>query len=372
MDSRIRQLAKNLIHYSVALKKGENIHISATNAETFSLAEALIEEAYAVGAHPYYTLNNSRVFRACMMNVGEEQLFFEEEQSLELIQRMQAYIGFSAIENQFESSDIPAEKRKILASIFKSSRDYRVKHTKWCVLHWPTSAMAQAAEMPTVEFEDFYFDVCLLDYAKMSIAMDALVDLMDRTNMVLIKDCNDTNLAFSINGIPASKCDGKFNIPDGEVFTAPVRDSVWGEVHFNTPAIYEGRRFGGITLVFEAGKIVEAMCEQGSEKLLNEILDRDEGARYVGEFALGMNPLVKRPMLNILFDEKISGSFHFTPGACYDEAPNGNDSQIHWDMVCVQTPEFGGGEIWFDGILIRKDGRFVLPELECLNPEYLV
>jgi len=376
MDPRIKLLAEKLINYSVSLKPGENIKISAANAGAFPLAEALINEAYDVGANPHVSLSDSLVSRAQMMKVGREQLEFEAKQELELIQRMQAYIGFSAVNNQFEASDIPVEKKQMLSHIFKPAHDYRVKHTKWCVLRWPTPAMAQAAEMSSEAFEDFYFNVCLLDYAKMSKAMDALIELMNRTKQVNIYSPYNppavTILEFSIENIPAIKRDGKFNIPDGEVFTAPVRDSVHGHIYFNTPTLYEGQRFGGIRLTFRDGKIIKAVCEQGSEKILNEILDRDEGARYIGEFALGVNPLVKRPMLNTLFDEKIMGSFHLTPGQCYDEAPNGNDSQIHWDMVCIQTPEYGGGEIWFDHVLIRKDGLFVLPELECLNPEYLI
>jgi len=306
-----------------------------------------------------------------LKRVTREQLELEEKNFLEFLQQMQAYIGFSARENIFEMSDVPKEKMKLVSEIDKPSTDYRVKHTKWCVLRWPTFGMAQSAEMSSEAFEDFYYKVCLLDYAKMSKAMDALVDLMNKTDKVHILGVG-TDLNFSIKGIPAIKCDGKFNIPDGEIFTAPVRDSVNGRIYFTAPTIEESKRFGGISLLFQDGKIISATCEQGSQESLNEILSRDEGARYVGEFAIGVNPYIDKAMLNILFDEKIAGSFHFTPGACYDEAPNGNDSQIHWDMVCIQTLEYGGGEIYFDGILVRKDGCFVLPELLALNPENLI
>jgi aminopeptidase len=159
------------------------------------------------------------------------------------------------------------------------------------------------------------------------------------------------------------------NIPDGEVFTAPVRDSVNGVIHFNCPTIYRGTTHNDIRLTFRDGKIIEA-TSTATDKL-NEVLNADEGARYVGEFAIGFNPYCTRPMKDILFDEKIAGSIHFTPGACYDEASNGNKSDIHWDMVMRQTPDAGGGEIWFDNRLIRKEGRFVVEELAALNPENL-
>lgn len=371
MDPRIRQLAKNLIANSVCLQADESILIQANNAGSFLLVEALVDEAYAVGAKPFARMGDMRVARAYLRHATQEQLEFSEKQFMEMIQRMQAYISFSAVENMFENCDVPKDKLKMAGEIGRPSLNYRVEHTKWCVLRWPTPGMAQSAEMSSEAFEDFYFNCCLLDYGKMSRAMDALVALMQRTDKVHILG-KETNLEFSIKGIPAIKCEGKRNIPDGEVYTAPVKESVNGVIYFTAPTIYESKRFGGVRLIFKDGRILAATCEQGDEKAMDEILNRDPGARYVGEFAIGVNPYITKAMLNILFDEKIAGSFHFTPGACYkDEAPNGNNSQIHWDMVCIQTPEYGGGEMYFDGVLVRKDGRFVLPELEGLNPENL-
>jgi aminopeptidase len=228
--------------------------------------------------------------------------------------------------------------------------------------------MAQLANTSTEAFEDFYFDVCNLDYAKMSEAMDPLVDLMNKTDVVQIKGPG-TDLTFSIKDIPAIKCAGNYNIPDGEVFTAPVKDSVNGTITYNTPSPYQGYTFENVKLTFKDGKIVEATANDTDR--INRIFDTDEGARYIGEFAIGVNPYILHPMQDILFDEKIDGSFHFTPGQCYDEAANGNKSAIHWDMVNIQRPDYGGGEMYFDGVLIRKDGRFVIPELDGLNPENL-
>ena len=199
-------------------------------------------------------------------------------------------------------------------------------------------------------------------------AMDPLKELMERTDKVHIV-APGTDLRFSIKDIPTVKCAGQMNIPDGEVYTAPVKNSVNGVLSYNTPTIYDGTTFENIRLEFKNGKIIKATGSD-TEKL-NHILDSDEGARYIGEFALGLNPFILKPMKDILFDEKIMGSFHFTPGNSYDEAPNGNSSQVHWDMVCIQTSECGGGEIWFDDTLIRKDGMFIPEELQPLNPENL-
>ena len=237
------------------------------------------------------------------------------------------------------------------------------------MLRYPNPALAQLAERATEDFADFYFQVCTLDYARMSKAMDPLVELMNKTDQVRITGPG-TELTFSIKDLPAVKCDGGRNIPDGEVYTAPVKDSVNGVIQYNTGTMRSGALLKNIRFEVKDGKIVEATCE-GDEGKLNEALDIDEGARCFGEFALGVNPYITKPMLDTLFDEKIGGSFHLTPGNAYESAFNGNKSALHWDIVLIQTSEWGGGEIHFDGKLIRKDGLFVLPELEGLNPENL-
>jgi aminopeptidase len=229
--------------------------------------------------------------------------------------------------------------------------------------------MAQQAGMSTEAFEDFYFKVCTLDYARMTPGMKVLADLMKKTDRVHIKGPG-TDLRFSIKGIGAQPCGGLRNIPDGEVFSCPVKDSVEGHVQYNAPTVYLGASFDNIRLAFRKGRVVEATAN--NTKRLNEILDSDAGARYIGEFAIGFNPHILEPMRDILFDEKIAGSFHFTPGQAYEGVGNGNKSQVHWDMVCIQRPEYGGGEIWFDDKLIRKDGLFVPKALQKLNPAYLL
>lgn len=283
------------------------------------------------------------------------------------MEKMQAYILIDGTHNINELSDVPDEQLKLSASFSKAVRQVRLQK-KWVYLRYPNPAVAQLANKSTEAFEQFFFDVCTMDYAKMAKAMLPLKELMEKTDRVKIIGPG-TELTFSIKGIPAVLCAGDKNIPDGEVFTSPVRDSVNGVITFNTPSPYQGFTFEDVRLEFVNGKIVNASAND--TKRLEGILDTDEGARYIGEFAIGVNPFIREPMKDILFDEKIDGSFHFTPGQCYDDASNGNNSNIHWDMVMIQRPEYGGGEIWFDDRLVRKDGRFVLPELEPLNPENL-
>jgi aminopeptidase len=271
-----------------------------------------------------------------------------------------------------EQSIVPGEQMKLAARTYSKPVHFeqRVNHTKWCVLRWPSPSMAQLAGKSTEEFEDFYFKVCCIDYAKMDAACAPLKARMQRADKVHIKGPGETDLTFSIKGIGVIPCCGEYNIPDGECFTAPVRDSVNGVLQYNTPTVYNGQSFENIRFVFKNGKIVEATC-QGDSKKLNEILDTDEGARYIGEFAIGFNPHITHAMKDILFDEKVAGSFHFTPGRCYETTENHNRSEIHWDLVCIQRAEFGGGTISFDGEVIRKDGLFVPADLHALNPDKL-
>ncbi|RFU68742.1 aminopeptidase [Peribacillus saganii] len=368
-DPRISQLAKNLINYSVKLQKGEKVLIENFGLQR-ELVTALVKEAYAAGGYPFVSLKDAQVDRSLLLGAQEEQFNMIADFEAQVMSKMDAYIGLRSGDNINEQADVPAEKMAIQGNTImrKVHREIRVPKTKWVVLRYPTSSMAQLAKMSTEAFEDFYFDVCNLDYGKMSEAMDSLVELMDRTDRVRITGPG-TDLSFSIRDIKAIKCAGELNIPDGEVYTAPVRDSVNGVITYNTPSPYQGFTFENVKLTFKDGKIIDAAANDTER--INKIFDTDEGARYIGEFAIGVNPYILNPMQDILFDEKIDGSFHFTPGQCYDEASNGNDSNIHWDMVNIQRPEYGGGEIYFDDVLIRKDGRFVLPELEKLNPENL-
>jgi len=369
MDQRLQSFAKIIARYSTTVQPGEKVLIHCVGTAPEPLVRALIKETYEAGGLPFVRRSDPRTERELLLRATREQL--ETRAALELaeMKEMQVYIGIRGGDNINELSDVPAEMQRLSAEIMRPVTQYRVDHTKWVVMRYPNGSMAQSASMSQDAFEDFYFKVCSLDYGRMSLAMDRLVALMERTDKVHIRG-KGTDLHFSIKGIPAIKCDGKMNLPDGEVFTAPVRDSVNGQITFNCPAVYQGTTYEHISLIFNDGKIVNATASDTDR--LNHVLDTDEGARYIGEFAIGVNPYILKPMKDTLFDEKIMGSFHFTPGECYEEASNGNQSAIHWDLVCIQTPEYGGGEIYFDGVLVRKDGRFVLPELEDLNPERLM
>lgn len=368
-DPRLQKLADVLIHHSVNLQANENVLIEAIGIPD-PLVSALIRTAAAAGARPYVWIKDNRLTRDLLLNGSAAQLKLVGEMELNWMKQMDAYIGIRGGLNVNELSDVPREKMKLYQDqvLIPVHFQERVNNTKWVILRYPNASFAQQAGKSTEAFEDFFFDVCTMDYANMARAMAPLQKLMEATDQVHITGPG-TDLRFSIKGIPAIGCAGTHNIPDGEVFTAPVRDSVNGHISYNTATIYQGVTFSDIYLRFENGKVVEAKGDK-TEKL-NEILDTDEGARYIGEFAIGFNPYVTYPMLDILFDEKIAGSFHFTPGQAYEDAFNGNRSAVHWDMVMRQTEDAGGGEIYFDNRLIRKNGLFVLPELEGLNPENL-
>ncbi len=369
-DPRIQALARSLIRYSVDLQPGERLLIDNIGNEV-PLCRALIKEAYAAGGLPFVTITNNQLQAILLAQASEEQLCLQAEWELARMKSMQAYIGIRASDNVSELSGVSSEHMaRYMQQLWRPVHsEQRVKHTKWCILRYPSSSMAQLAGLSTEAFEDFYFNVCNLDYSRMSRAMDRLVVAMERTDRVRIV-AQGTDLSFSIKGIPAIKCDGRINIPDGEVYTAPIRDSVNGFITYNCPAVYQGVTFENIRFEFLDGKIIRATANNSQR--LNMILDTDDGARYIGEFAIGFNPYIDFPMKDTLFDEKIRGSLHFTPGRCYDQASNGNQSAIHWDLVLIQRAEYGGGEIWFDNELIRKDGFFIPGELQCLNPENLV
>ncbi len=368
-DSRIIEFSEKLVQYSTNVQPGEHVLIEAFDVNN-SLVRSIVKEVHKAGAFPHVNLRDNQVLRGLLMNATEEQMNQWAEIDLNQMEKMDAYIGIRGSSNINELSDVPDAKMALYNQIYKTKvhSTQRVKHTKWVVMRYPNESMAQLSSMSTEAFEDFYFDVCTMDYAKMSESMDALVDRMNQADSVRIVS-PDTNLSFSIKDIPAVKCAGERNIPDGEVFTAPVKDSVNGVITYNTPSPYNGFVFEDVQLTFENGKIIDA--EANDTERLNQILNTDEGARFIGEFAIGVNPFIREPMKDILFDEKIDGSFHFTPGQAYDDAPNGNDSSVHWDLVLIQRPEYGGGEIWFDDELIRKDGKFVPEALQALNPENL-
>ncbi|MDW8050870.1 MAG: aminopeptidase [Armatimonadota bacterium] len=374
IDARWQKLADILVHHSVRVQPGERVLIEAFDMPPEFVA-LLVRTIHAAGGEAIVDIKQTPVLRALYQNASLEQIQFIAGLERARMEQVQGYIGLRGAPNFAEMSDIPQAQMQLVRQHWwvPVHQEVRVPKTKWVVLRWPTPGMAQAANMSTEAFEDFYFTVCTLDYAQMARAVEPLVELMQRTREVRIVGPG-TDLRFSIEGIGVVPCTGEHNIPDGECFTAPVRDSVEGTITINTNSVYEGNLYRNIQFTLRKGKIVEATCADdgdrpgvGNPRKLNAILDSDEGARYIGEWSLGFNPHLRYPMNDTLFDEKIAGSFHFTPGNAYGEADNGNRSQIHWDLVVIQRPEFGGGEIYFDGVLVRKDGQFTLPELQALN-----
>lgn len=371
MDDRIKTLAANLVNYSMKVKKGDKVYIHYVGEATTGLAKQLVKEVYTAGGVPFVHYTDTTLQREILLNCTECQMSLMAKIDAAEMEAMDCYVGIRGTDNISELADVPSEKMGLYETYYMTPvhHDVRVKKTRWVVLRYPNPSMAQLANMSKEAFEEFYFKVCNLDYAKMGESMKNLIEYMNHTDRVRITGPG-TDLSFSVKNIPAIPCDGDRNIPDGEVYTAPVKNSINGTLSYNAPAVFQGFTYENIRFVFENGKIIEATANDTTR--INSVLNTDDGARYIGEFAIGVNPYILKPMKDTLFDEKIMGSFHFTPGNCYTEAPNGNSSAIHWDLVCIQTPEYGGGEIYFDDVLIRKDGRFVVKELECLNPENLV
>ncbi len=364
-DPRYQKLAEQVVAYSVRVQAGEHVNLRMQDIPDAMVVE-LIRAVRKCGGYPHLELSHGALHREMSRGAEEAQYELEGRYRMQRAQDMQASIAFYNDINSFEASDVPPDRMKLIGRCLKPALDFTCNHRKWVVLAWPSPSMAQAAGMSTEAFEDFYFRCCLADYKSLKKGMERLKSLMEATDEVRITGPG-TDLRFSIKNIPAIVCAGECNIPDGEVYTAPVRDSVNGVLSYNAPSVYNGIPFDGLSFTFKDGKITKAHCN-GNEKKLSALLDTDPGARYIGEFALGVNPYILHPMRDILFDEKIAGSFHFTPGQCYDEAPNGNESSIHWDLVCIQREDYGGGEIYFDGKLVRRNGLFVDPELMTLNP----
>ncbi|MBC7808814.1 MAG: aminopeptidase [Akkermansiaceae bacterium] len=368
-DSRFQILARLLVTHSINVQPGEKVLVENTDVPT-EFTVALIEAIGEVGGLSLVITHQQQVLRSLIKNATEEQMKTIGDIETVRMEAVQCYIAVRGTYNSSEYSDLPGDNMAIYEKQWwhRVHSKIRVPKTKWVVLRWPHPSMAQSAGMSTEAFEDFYFRVCGgVDYKQMERAVEPLQQLMASTDRVRITGPG-TDLSFSIKGIGAIPCTGHRNIPDGECFTAPVRDSVNGTLQYNCDTVYRGTVFSGVRFRFANGKIIEADAGGNTAKL-NALLDSDEGARYIGEWSLGFNPFVTIPMRDTLFDEKIAGSFHMTPGNAYDIADNGNKSQIHWDMVCLQDAKNGGGKIYFDDVLIRENGIFTLPELQSLNPE---
>ncbi|MDR1782313.1 MAG: aminopeptidase [Bacilli bacterium] len=364
-DERISKLASQLVNYSIDVKENEVVRIIAHDFETKPLVKELIKELTKQKAIAIVEFNDDEVSALQQLNTNEKRLQLTSKWELEKTIDMDAMILIRGKANEYELAKVPTKITKQISLANKEAQNIRVNERKWVLLNYPTNMYANKAKMAYDDYQDFFYDVMLVDYPQMKKDCIVLKELMDRTDKVRIVGPN-TDLSFSIKGINAVICAGEHNVPDGEVYSAPVKDSVNGHIQYNTISFTNGLEFNNVYLEIEDGKIIKATSSINNDKI-NDIFDGDEGSRYFGEFSLGLNPKINHPMGDILFDEKIYGSLHLTPGQAYEDADNGNRSILHWDLVCIQTKEYGGGEIYFDDVLIRKDGEFVIEELKKLN-----
>ena len=365
MKDKIEVLASTIINHSIKVNRNENVRITCETMEPMPLVKELVRLINKKGANVEVSFFDPMLKALINKGTTPRKLSLLKELEEVEVTKFDSFIRIYCNQGDYMDSIVPDEITKSIGEALKKYRDIRVNEKKWVLLNYPSKVDAQKAKMAYDEFANFSFDAMCYDYEAMSKDLKPLKELMEKTDKVRLTG-NGTDITFSIKGIPAIPCTGEANIPDGECYTAPVKDSINGVIKYNTPSPYRGNVFHGVTLTFKDGKIINATCDE-DDKALNEIFNTDEGARYVGEFSIGTNPMIKYPMGDILFDEKIIGSIHFTPGACYNDAYNGNSSSIHWDMVLIQREDFGGGNIYFDDKLIRENGVFVVDELKHLN-----
>lgn len=363
-DPRVEKLADILVNYSAKVKKGDIVQVDFSGTRALPLVEAIYERCLKNrAACVEYQFSTEEMGRKFYELADEEQLGYFPGHRLDFMKKATVYIGINALENTQAFAGVDLGKMIKRQQLLRPIIDRRVDFTRWVITRYPSVGIAQDAKMSLEAFEDFYFRACNIDWPLFAEKIGRLWRMAGAAKEIKIT-ASDTDIRFSKKGIPAIKSEGLRNMPDGEVYTAPVKDSIEGYITYNTPSFYQGKEFDGIRFEFRKGKIVSASCKQGSEKELNKILDTDKGSRYVGEFAFGLNKNITQPVKNILFDEKITGSIHLTPGQAYKIADNGNRSSIHWDLVKLLK---GDGEVYFDGKLVQKDGKFVPKELKALN-----
>lgn len=365
MCDEIKKLAKTIVEYSINVQKNEKVLIIYFSNECKKLIKELIKNINNRGGVPFYKLVDKELDSYLLRQNNEKIVDLLVLQSEFEVKNFDSIIYVRYTENEYETKSISSDIKNIYDIKRQPIDDIRINQRKWVLFNYPSPIDAYKSKMSFDEFYKYALEVMNVDYSKMREKMEPLKQLMEKTDKVRMVGPG-TDISFSIKGMPAIPCCGTANIPDGEIYTAPIRDSVNGKITYNTASPYRGNIFNNVTLTFENGKIIEASCD-GDSETLNRIFDTDEGARYIGEFAIGVNPKILEPFGDILYDEKIKGSIHFTPGRAYDDCDNGNNSSIHWDLVWIQREEYGGGEIYFDDVLIRKDGIFIIDELKELN-----
>lgn len=353
-DPRVAKVAQILVDYSTEVKEDEVVLIY-----TFEGAKPLFLAVYreVVRRNPKEIISDIRFEEM-------DEIFFQEADDIQLdrfpsldmsqMEHTDVWIGLRAYANTRRLTSVDPRKVGRRSKVLRPIQRERVENTRWVLTVFPTEALAQEADMSLSEFEDFYYRSVDIDWRKLSQEQEEIRELFQKGQEVTIK-AEDTDLTMRIEGRTVVNADGKMNMPDGEVFTTPLEDSVNGHIKYTYPAIYSGREVDGVELWFEDGEVVQAKATKGEEFLL-EMLATDEGAKRLGEVAVGNNFAIDRFVKNILFDEKIGGTVHLALGASYKETGGKNESAIHWDMI--KDLRYGG-EIYLDGELIQKDGVWV-------------
>jgi len=367
MEEKIKKLANTIVNYSLNIKENEKILITYQSTECIPLVKELINSINLRGGIVFTNYIDPILSNTLKENTTSKRIEVIKKYGQFELDNFDSFINIKYNFNDYESSKIPSSIRNEINDKTYDIHNKKVNERKWVLLNYPSVVDSFKAKMKYEDFCNYAFSVMTLDYSKMMMDIEPLKRLMEKTNKVRITG-DGTDITFSIKGMPVVPCVGESNIPDGEIFTCPVKKSVNGVITYNTSSTYNGEVFKNIRLEIENGKIINATCSEDDKfDKLNKIFDTDKGSRYIGEFSLGLNPKILNPMGDILYDEKIIGSIHFTPGAAYKECYNGNDSNVHWDLVLIQRKEYGGGELYFDDKLIRKDGLFVPDELKSLN-----
>lgn len=364
-SNKDKQLAKKILEFSCELEKGQNVMLQLVGLNGIGLLRALVEHARAMGVNPYVQIEDTEIQRM-LVETGDKAFWKgqAENDQLPLMKEMDAFVGVRAALNIYEQSEVSKKANKAYADYFVDPVHYkeRVNNTNWVVLRYPSEAFAMNAKMPTQKFREFYYKACLLDYTELAEAMKPLQDRLEDTDMIRLEG-EGTDIEFSVKGQTWIPCFGKRNIPDGELFSSPILSSVNGHITY-APSVYQGKPFEFVKLVVRDGVVIDS--DSSNNEALQEILDTDAGARQFGEFSFGLNPIIEEPMYDILFDEKIYGSNHLTLGNDYEIAPNGNESNIHWDLVCI------GADVYLDDEKVREGRKFIVDDLKGLNPENLL
>jgi len=352
IDPRNTQLAEILALHSIKVKSDDKVLIKATSQLALPLAREVYKQVLKLGGFPHLVIGDEPLSKFFYDHAQKKHLDDKPVIDEYLANWSDKSVIIVGENNTRELAEADNKKLTQRAKATKTIRD-KMLEKPWILTYVPTPAMAQDANMSTDDLEDFYFNACILDWSKQYASMKKLADSL--TNAKKIEVVGDrTHLTLSAKGRIFIPCAGEFNMPDGEVFTAPVDDSVEGYVYFNYPLLRQGKMIRDIQLYFEKGVVVRAQASENQD-FLEEILNTDAGARRLGEFAIGLNPGVKRYMYNILFDEKMSNSIHMALGAAYKECNGKNESAIHMDIVKDMRPE--GSTITVDGKVLNPWGN---------------